>query len=111
MEDFPPEFTYAKLLADVNSMSEARKAEMAALRKSAHDTIVKAMADGCTDVMLNLKEYSRLSRQQLIRELCERFPGRVMYHAWSFMQDIDRMEVIKDEKNPPDSHDYQVKLD
>lgn len=47
-------------------------------------------------------------RQQLVRELCARFPGKVGFAKRNVYRRVDEFVMIQDEATPPVSFDYRV---
>jgi len=119
MEAFPADLSQASMRALLQERREQVTAEqhklLAKTRLRVYNQIKADVqreaktTTGQTHSTLELPdELGRECKQQLARELCARFPGKVEYRRVDHYADVEEFGMIQDEANPPVSFEYRV---
>lgn len=115
MDAFPEDFgrdSIASILAAKKAEKNSQQDDLLkTVRQDVHARIVNdaRRLSNCTEFSVP-SQLDDAHLRQLVRELCARFPGDVWFYHVVHYADVEEWKLIKDEKNPPLSDKYRVRL-
>ena len=109
-QGFPDDFNFSTCATGMMGADEPYIEDAAYWRRKIYADVVNACRRGRARVSFCLTDAAPSVRLQLVKELCDRFYGRVLWRRiveWEF---VDEWKVIEDPETCPITHEYALNL-
>jgi hypothetical protein len=109
MDSFPSDFNLESLLKEKDQFDNTNPS-LKEQRKRIYTYMQRAVPQGCQEIVFDLPiGMTTQDRQQLVRELCERFPNHVDYKKIIDVEE-EVFILVEDPNDPPISSDYRIRI-
>ena len=114
MDQFPVDFNLGYLQEyrkqQESAEGEVQKDLLKKVRQMIYLRYMTALKERQNEIIIPVDELSMEGKRVIVKELCNAFPGKIMYRNVIEYADVDEFRLIENPENPNISFEYKLKL-